>query len=74
MTIKQYGVTRKNGSSLITTDFEQAWKIAETNKVDLIQVQPERKVIAQPMWLKDGLDAQPYYTKGCKYIGLIEVD
>lgn len=74
MIIKQYGVTKKNGSSFITTDFNQAWKVAEKNKTDLIQIQPERKVIAKPTWLKSGVDVQLYYTRGCKYIGLIEVN
>ena len=71
--INQYAVTKKNGACLLTTNYDEAWKAAEANRAELLQVQPTRKVIAQPTWI-DGNGCQGYKTKGSKYTGLMEID
>jgi hypothetical protein len=68
----QYAVTKKNGACLLTTDYDEAWKVAEASKAELWQVQPERRLIAQPTWL-DGEGVQNYKRSKAKYNGLVEM-
>lgn len=68
--LNQYAVTKKNGACLLTTDKAEALAVGEKNHAEVVQIKPERKIIAFPLWSWKG-DALPYYYKGAKFIGLI---